>query len=387
MPQLVGLRGELALAGVEIADLGQRADVVTPPGQASGDLVELGAEESDVEHRGTVPGRLRRLHARSLASVPVNEGPAVVVDDLTIRYGARVAVDGLSLTASAGEVLAVLGPNGAGKTSTIETLEGYRKPSGGRVRVLGLDPIADHARLVPSLGVMLQEGGVNTAIRPDEVIRLYAAYYTDPRDPDELLERLGLSEVRSTPWRRLSGGERQRLSLALALVGRPAVAFLDEPTSGVDVQGRRVIREVVAELRAEGVCVVLATHELDEAERMADRVAVVDHGRLLALGSLAELTAGDDDAVHFRSAADLDTTALAGHLGASVSALGDERDGRATFRVSATGTPTLVASLTNWLAERDLAVDDLRTGGPSLEEVFLRLTDTGADPRRWGGVT
>jgi ABC-2 type transport system ATP-binding protein len=297
--------------------------------------------------------------------------PAVVVDELVVLYGERVAVDRLALTAVAGEVLAVLGPNGAGKTSTIETLEGYRPPTEGRVRVLGLDPIADHDRLVGHLGVMLQEGGVAPAMRPTEVLRLYAAYYDEAHDPGELLERLGLAAVHATPWRRLSGGERQRLALALALVGRPSVVFLDEPTSGVDVQGRAVIREVVGELRDEGVCVVLATHELDEAERMADRVAIIDHGRLLALGTVADLAARTPDAVRFRAPASLDTAALATHLGVPVTTTGSARDSTATFRIAAKGAPDLVATLTSWLAQHDLALDDLSTGGPSLEEVFL----------------
>jgi ABC-2 type transport system ATP-binding protein len=305
--------------------------------------------------------------------VPADVEPAVVVDDLTVRYGERVAVDGLSFTAVAGEVLAVLGRNGAGKTSTIECLEGYRRPACGRVGVLGLDPIADHARLVPQLGVMLQEGGVPTAIRPAEVLPLYAAYYDDPLDPDALLARVGLDEVRTTPWRRLSGGERQRLALALAIVGRPRVAFLDEPTAGVDVHGRQVIREIVRELRDDGVCVVVTTHELDEAERMADRVAVIDHGRLLAAGTLAELTAGDGADVRFTAAPGLALADLTDRLGAAVAAVGPTTGGM-RYRVAAEGTPQLISTLTTWLAEQDRALLDLQTGGDGLEEVFLRLT-------------
>jgi ABC-2 type transport system ATP-binding protein len=321
--------------------------------------------------------------------VPADVEPAVVVDDLTIRYGERIAVDALSFTATAGEVLAVLGRNGAGKTSTIECLEGYRRPTGGRVRVLGLDPIGDHTHLVPQLGVMLQEGGVATAIRPTEVLALYAAYYDDPLDPVQLLARVGLEDVGSTPWRRLSGGERQRLSLALAVVGRPRVAFLDEPTAGVDVHGRQVIRDLVRELRDDGVCVVVTTHELDEAERMADRVVVIDHGRLLAAGTLAELTAAEAAEVRFTAAPGLAITDLAHRLGATVEQVGPATGGT-RYRVVAEGTPQLVSALTAWLAEQDRPLLDLQTGGPGLEELFLRLTgdtptpDAGTHEQRSG---
>src|SRR4051794_15302593 len=163
--------------------------------------------------------------------------PAVAVSDLVVRYGSVTAVAGVSFEAEAGEVVALLGPNGAGKTTTVETLEGYLRPSAGTVRVLGLDPVADHRRLTPQIGVMLQRGGVYPGMGPGEAIRLFASYYDTPDDPELLLERVGLRDVAGTPWRRLSGGEQQRLSLALALVGRPRVAFLDEPTAGVDPAG------------------------------------------------------------------------------------------------------------------------------------------------------
>src|SRR5271166_1256204 len=191
-------------------------------------------------------------------------GPAVECDGLVVEYGARRAVDGLSFTASAGEVLALLGPNGAGKTSTVECLEGYRRPAAGRVRVLGLDPRADHRALVPSIGVMLQRGGVYPMLGPRRILDLFAAYYADPEDPGALLDLVGLTGVAGTPWRHLSGGEQQRLSLAMALVGRPRVVFFDEPTAGVDPEGRLAIRAVVAGLARRGVCVLLTTHELAE---------------------------------------------------------------------------------------------------------------------------
>ncbi|HET7722845.1 MAG TPA: ABC transporter ATP-binding protein [Acidimicrobiales bacterium] len=297
--------------------------------------------------------------------------PSIDVSGLVVRYPAGVvAVDGLTFTADAGEVLALLGPNGAGKTTTVETLEGYKSPTSGTVRVLDLDPVADHARLAPRIGVMLQKGGVYPGIRPDEALRLFASFYESPEEPAALLDRLGLAAVARTPWRRLSGGEQQRLSLALALVGRPEVAFLDEPTAGVDVSGRQVIREVIAELRARGCCVLLATHELDEAERVADRVVIVDHGRLLAEGTPAELMSAQvRTTIDFGAPAGLDTAALAAALGAPVV---ETRPGE--YSVAAEPAPATVAKLTAWLAEHDLALGDLRARRQSLEDVFLRLT-------------
>ncbi|MHB8506797.1 MAG: ABC transporter ATP-binding protein, partial [Acidimicrobiales bacterium] len=238
--------------------------------------------------------------------------PAIEVEDLVVRYGDVVAVDGIDLAADQGQVLALLGPNGAGKTSTVESLEGYRRRAAGRVSVLGLDPARDHAALTRKVGVMLQKGGVYPGMSAGEAVRLFAAYYDDPLEPGALLDRVGLAGVARTPWRRLSGGEQQRLSLALALVGRPAVAFLDEPTAGVDVQGRQVIRAVVRDLRDDGVCVVLTTHELEEAERLADRLVIIDRGRVVAAGTPAELvTAGVGRSIRFGAPPGIDVVALA----------------------------------------------------------------------------
>jgi len=296
--------------------------------------------------------------------------PEIEVASLVVRYGTTVAVDGLDLAAHAGQVLALLGPNGAGKTTTVETLEGYRRPHQGRVRVLGLDPASDHRALVPRIGVMLQRGGVYPAMTPAEALRLFASYYRDPEDPAGLLERVGLGAVASTPWRRLSGGEQQRLSLALALVGRPQVAFLDEPTAGVDAQGRIAIRQVVADLREAGVCVLLTTHELEEAERLADRIVIVDRGRVVAEGTPAELmAAGGGRQVRFGAPPALEVASLATAVGAPVV---EERPGE--YVVHADARPATVATITAWLAERDLPLADLRAGRERLEDVFLRLT-------------
>jgi ABC-2 type transport system ATP-binding protein len=318
----------------------------------------------------------RRRPAVAFADVsPVEQGPAIEVRDLTIRYGDHVAVDGLSFTVEPGTVLALLGPNGAGKTSTVETLEGYRRPSGGQVRVLGLDPHGDHAELTRRVGVMLQTGGVYTGARPSEMVRLFASYFDDPADPDELIRRVGLDDRRGSTWKSLSGGEQQRLSLALALVGRPEVAFLDEPTAGIDPSGRQLIRQVIADLRDQGVTVLLTTHDLDEAERLADRVVIIDHGRAVADGTPSELMrSGPADELRFGADPGLDVAALAVAVGATVT-----ETSPGEYQVAHAPDPATVAAVTTWLAQHDLAIGDLRAGRQRLEDVFLRLTATAAE--------
>ena len=305
--------------------------------------------------------------------------PAVVVDGLVVRHGDLVAVDDVSFTAEPGEVLALLGPNGAGKTSTVEVLEGYQRPTGGTVRVLGHDPVAERDAIVSRIGVMLQDGGVHPGIRPPEVLRLLAALYDDPLDPDELLARVGLDDRRRQTWRQLSGGEQQRLSLAMALIGRPQVAFLDEPTAGVDVRGRQVIRSIVRELADTGCAVVLCTHELDEAEKLADRVVIVDRGRVVAAGTLAELRASTSGEVRFSATPELDVAALGEHLGAVVT---EDLPGEYVITAGPGGALDnhLAARLTGWLANHDVALGDLRAGRQRLEDVFLLLTADEAEP-------
>jgi ABC-2 type transport system ATP-binding protein len=297
---------------------------------------------------------------------------AIEVEGLTVAYRDVVAVDDLSFTAEAGEVTCVLGPNGAGKTSTIESLEGLRRPALGRLSVIGLDPRADHRSLVERMGVMLQEGGVHPGVRALEALRHAAALYAESLHPQELLERLGLGGLERRTYRQLSGGEQRRLALALALVGRPQVAFLDEPTTGVDPAGRRIIRQVIAELRSEGVTVLLTTHDLDEAERVADRVVIIDRARLVAEGPLDEVMRGPGagETVRFAAPPGIDTQALGERLdGAAVA-----ETGPGEYEVAAAPTPATVAAITAWLAERDLPLADLRAGRKRLEDVFLRLT-------------
>lgn len=290
------------------------------------------------------------------------------VDGLVVRYADLVAVDGVSFVARAGQVLALLGPNGAGKTSTVETLEGYRRPSAGTVRVCGFDPVAQHRQMVGRIGVMLQDGGIPNQMRVAEAVAQYTSFYPDPLDPDDLIERVGLAGRRRTTWRQLSGGERQRLSLALALVGRPSVAFLDEPTAGIDPAGRQVVRDLVAGLAADGVCVVLTTHDLADVERLADQVVVIDRGRVLASGTVDELTGTAAATFGFDTAAGIDTAAVSGVVGVAVTEVAAGR-----YEVSGEPTATRVAAVTGWLADNGLALGALRTGRRTLEEVFMDL--------------
>jgi ABC-2 type transport system ATP-binding protein len=223
--------------------------------------------------------------------------PAVVIDGVDKRYGATTALAGLSLTAPPAAVTAILGPNGAGKTTTVEICAGLRQPDAGHVRVLDLDPTRDAEQLRTKVGVMPQTGGsgaagIYPAVKPREVLRLFANLYAEPLDPDALLEQLDLTAAADTPWRRLSGGQQQRLSLALAIIGRPSVAFLDEPTAGLDVHGKHATWSLVEGLRAAGVTVILTTHAMDDAERLADHVVIVDRGRTVVAGTPQEITGG-----------------------------------------------------------------------------------------------
>jgi len=302
--------------------------------------------------------------------------PAIEVVELEKHYGSTRAVDGLSLSVGEGEVFGLLGPNGAGKTTTVEILEGYRRPDRGSVRVLGLDPVTDGAALRPKIGVMLQDGGLPPGLRAREVLHQFAAFYDDADDPDRLLGVVGLEQQADTPVRRLSGGQRQRLSLALALIGRPRCAFLDEPTAGMDPHARADTWDLVRSLRADGVTVLLTTHAMGEAEQLCDRVAIVDHGRLLACGTPAELTrSAVSHETWFSADPGLPVSELAAALGLGDGGVIESRPGE--YTIAATATPALIADLTAWLRDRNMQLDELRGSRRSLEEVFLRLTREG----------
>jgi ABC-2 type transport system ATP-binding protein len=294
----------------------------------------------------------------------------VQVHDLVVDRGGVRAVNGISFTVERGTITTLLGPNGAGKTSTVEHLEGYLPRTSGKVAVLGLDPSRARGELATRVGLMLQSGGIPTAAKPSELLRQYASFFADAEQPAELLEKVGLSQRARTPYRRLSGGEQQRLSLALALVGRPELLFLDEPTAGVDLQGRDLIRSLVRSQREAGRTVVLTTHDLVEAEQLADQVLIIDRGRLVAAGSPADLVAaGSGEDLRFGAPAGLDTDDMATTIEASVQEVSPGQ-----YVVGSTPTPDLIARVTSWLAQNGTALSELRAGRQNLEDVFRRLT-------------
>ena len=317
----------------------------------------------------------------------VAAAPAILVRDLRKSYAGRAVVDGLDLEVAAGSITALLGPNGAGKTTTVEILEGYRTADAGQVRVLGLDPARQTAALRGRIGLMLQDGGIYPQTAPAELIRQHARFYRDPLDPDRLLERVGLAEVAGVRYRVLSGGQRQRLALALALVGRPELVLLDEPTAGMDPAAKASTRELVTELRDSGVTVVLTTHELADVERLADRIVIMASGRIVAAGSLGELAASTPAGLRFGLDAglleadrlDLEAvlrTAAAANEGVRLV----EADVPAGLRlVGARPSPALIAALGTWCADHGRLLVELRAAGPTLEERYLELTRATSD--------
>ena len=291
---------------------------------------------------------------------------------VTKRYGSTTAVSDLDLEVNAAEVLALLGPNGAGKTTTVEMCEGFVKPDSGTIEVLGLDPIADNARVRERIGVMLQGGGGYPAARAGEMLNLVASYAANPLDPGWLLDTLGLTDAARTTYRRLSGGQQQRLALACALVGRPELVFLDEPTAGMDAHARVVVWELIDALRRDGVTIVLTTHQLKEAEELADRIVIIDRGSAVAAGTPAELMhSGAEDQLRFTAPRRLDLALLTAALPEDYSA---REVSPGEYLVEGKIDPQVLATVTAWCARLNVLATDVRVEQRSLEDVFLDIT-------------
>jgi ABC-2 type transport system ATP-binding protein len=304
---------------------------------------------------------------------------AIEVSGLKKSYGPREVLHGVSFRVEPGEVFALLGPNGAGKTTTVEILEGYRKPDGGNVRVLGLDPVREGKALKPRIGLMLQQGGLFPQISTREALRLFAAFYPNAEDPEEVLDLLQLRDAANTRFRQLSGGQKQRLSLGLALIGKPRLVFLDEPTAAMDPQARRTTWSIIRSLAQRGTTVLLTTHFMDEAEQLAHRVAIVDHGRLVALDSPAGLRRAVAQEMRVVTQPSVAEVELAQALDLRVENVERENDGTLVIRVEP--SPERIAQLTAWLAARDVLLTELRAGSRSLEQAFLTLTNNeGSSP-------
>lgn len=299
--------------------------------------------------------------------------PIIEVHDLRKAYGGRPAVDGVSFAVEEGEIFGVLGPNGAGKTTTVECVEGLRVPDAGTVRVAGLDPVADHDRVTQILGAQLQESELQAKLTVREALELYAAFYPDPADWRPLAERLRLTDKLDSRFGKLSGGQKQRLFIALALIGNPRVVVLDELTTGLDPRARRDTWQLIEDVRDSGVTVLLVTHFMEEAQRLCDRIAVIDQGRIAALDSPAGLIsrAAGSTVMSFTPSAPLDERELAA-LPQVVSV--DHRDGRYTLN----GTDETVDAAITLLARHRITAHQLRVSDATLDDAFLDLTGASA---------
>lgn len=298
--------------------------------------------------------------------------PIVRVNNLHKSYGERTVVDGVSFDVHDGEIFGVLGPNGAGKTTTVEHISGLRRPDDGTVRVAGLDPIGDHRAVTELLGTQLQESELQPKLTVREALELYASFYTRPADGGLLAERLGLGRMLDTRFAKLSGGQKQRLFIALALIGSPRIVVLDELTTGLDPRGRRDTWELIEEVRDSGVTVLLVTHFMEEAQRLCDRVAVFDSGRIRALGSPAELIGQASAAVvvSFRPSGPLDPASLE-----SLPGVVSVRTARE--RVVVEGDEASIHAVLALLADRGLTPERLRIVEATLDDAYLDLTESG----------
>ena len=292
---------------------------------------------------------------------------SVLVENLTVRYGDLVAVDNVSFEAPTGSVTVILGPNGAGKTSTIEVCEGFRTGQ-GHVRVLGLDPVKQHRELTNRMGVMLQGGGVYPSARVKDVIKHFCALHGKGVDPTALIQLVGLSARSKSTWRRLSGGEQQRLSLALALAAKPEVIFLDEPTSGVDIEGRDVIRDIILGLSQEGTTVLLASHDMAEAEKVATHAVFFKEGKILASGDIESLTSVRRR-LRFSTTPGLITADLAVAVKSPVTMISE-----GLYEVASEASPQVVGRISQWLTDNGHPLLDILLGTENLEETYRRFT-------------
>ena len=298
--------------------------------------------------------------------------PVIEVQNLHKSYGRTIAVDDVSFTVERGEIFGILGPNGAGKTTTVESISGLRTPDRGSVTVLGLDPLHDGAVLRERVGVQLQDSALPDRLEVREALELYGSFYADPADPDKLMTELGLSDKADARFASLSGGQRQRLSIALALVGNPEIAILDELTTGLDPQARRDTWALIESVRDRGVTIVLVTHVMEEAERLCDRLALIDHGRVVTIDTPAGVVgrAIPEQRFWFRPSAPVDD--------AMISGLPDVTQvSRSGSQVVVTGTGDVLAMVVAGLAARGVVTRDLRVEQPSLDDAFVALTGRG----------
>lgn len=295
--------------------------------------------------------------------------PVIEVENLVKTYDGTNVVDGISFSVAEGEIFGIVGPNGAGKTTTVESIEGLRRPDGGSIRVLGLDPIRDRYEITQRVGAQLQESRLQDKIRVGEVLDLYASFYDEPADWHGLLDRLGLQAKVDSKYADLSGGQKQRLAVALALVGSPEIAILDELTTGLDPQARRSVWENIEQIRTAGVTVVLVTHFMEEAERLCDRIMVVDQGRVVAIDTPSGLVdrMGAEQRLRFRPSEPIDDAVLTNLPEVvSVSHSGPQ--------IVVTGTGNVVHAVTSLLAQRRVIAEDLRIEQNNLEDAYLALT-------------
>src|SRR6202166_2862396 len=297
--------------------------------------------------------------------------PILQVENLVKRYGDVEAVRGVSFSVEEGEVFGLLGPNGAGKTSTVEVMEGLRVPDGGRISVCGIDPQKNPNELKNEIGATLQSTSLPDKLRVGEALRLFAGFYKRTRNADDLLRRFGLEEKRNAFYNQLSGGQKQRLALAMALVNDPRVLFLDEPTAGLDPQVRREIYDIIEELKRENKTIVLTTHYIEEAERLCDRVAIVDHGKLIIEGTPRELKAhsGGTTRIEVRLSQPESNGTLKSLDGAT-----DAREVDGTYVIHSKHPPQTIVSLVKHLEAQDNELVSLEIASPSLEDVFIEMT-------------